>query len=121
MIERWPEAVIFDMDGLMLDTEAPALRAWESAARAQGREFDLELCRQMIGRNFGDCVALIRARHGSDYPVDQLTSAWAADYDALVAADQRSEAMQQSDPIELGARTFAPRRGRDRGGDAALI
>ena len=87
MIERWPEAVIFDMDGLMLDTEGPALRAWESAARAFGREFDLELCRQMIGRNFGDCVALIRARHGSDYPVDQLTSAWVADYDAIVAAE----------------------------------
>ncbi len=70
MIERWPEAVIFDMDGLMLDTEAPALRAWERAARGLGREFDLDLCRQMIGRNFGDCVALIRARHGPDYPVD---------------------------------------------------
>jgi HAD superfamily hydrolase (TIGR01509 family) len=41
----------------------------------------------MIGRTFGDCVALIRARHGSDYPVDQLTSAWAADYDAIVAAE----------------------------------
>jgi HAD superfamily hydrolase (TIGR01509 family) len=87
LIERWPEAVIFDMDGLMLDTEAPALRAWESAARALGREFDLELCRQMIGRNFRDCVALIRARHGPDYPVDELTSAWAADYDAIVAAE----------------------------------
>jgi HAD superfamily hydrolase (TIGR01509 family) len=87
LIERWPEAVIFDMDGLMLDTEAPALRAWERAARALGRDFDLTLCRQMIGRNFGDCVALIRARHGADYPVDQLTRAWAADYDAIVAAE----------------------------------
>src|SRR6185295_5706614 len=70
LIERWPQAVIFDMDGLMLDTEAPALRAWESAARALGREFDLELCRQMIGSDFGDCVALIRERHGPDYPVE---------------------------------------------------
>ena len=87
MIERWPEAVIFDMDGLMLDTEAPALRAWESAARGLGREFDLALCRQMIGRGFSDCVALIRARHGTDYPVDELASAWVADYDAIVAAE----------------------------------
>ncbi|MEP6997189.1 MAG: HAD family phosphatase [Betaproteobacteria bacterium] len=87
MIERWPVAVIFDMDGLMLDTEAPALRAWKRAALALGREFDLDLCQQMIGRNFGDCVALIRARHGADYPVDALTQAWVADYDAIVAAE----------------------------------
>lgn len=87
MIERWPEAVIFDMDGLMLDTEGPALRAWEQAARAIGCEFDLGLCRQMIGRTFVDCVALIRARHGSDYPVDQLTRVWATGYDAIVAAE----------------------------------
>jgi HAD superfamily hydrolase (TIGR01509 family) len=87
LIERWPEAVIFDMDGLMLDTEAPALRAWERAARGLGRDFDLTLCRQMIGRDFGDCVALIRARHGADYPVDELTRAWAADYDTIVAAE----------------------------------
>jgi HAD superfamily hydrolase (TIGR01509 family) len=87
LIERWPEAVIFDMDGLMLDTEAPALRAWEQAARAVGCEFDLGLCRQMIGRSFVDCVALIRARHGSGYPVDQLTRAWATGYDAIVAAE----------------------------------
>jgi HAD superfamily hydrolase (TIGR01509 family) len=87
LIERWPEAVIFDMDGLMLDTEAPALRAWQHAASVCGREFDLDLCRRMIGRNFGDCVALIRERHGADYPVDALTRAWAADYDAIVAAE----------------------------------
>ena len=87
MIERWPEAVIFDMDGLMLDTEAPALRAWQQVARTCGREFDLELCHRMIGRSFADSVALIRARHGPDYPVDEITRAWAAGYDAIVAAE----------------------------------
>jgi HAD superfamily hydrolase (TIGR01509 family) len=101
LIERWPEAVIFDMDGLMLDTEAPALRAWESAARGLGREFDLTLCRQMIGRSFVDCVALIRARHGSDYPVDALTSAWAADYDAIVAAEGISRKPGLDDILDL--------------------
>ncbi|HEY7945925.1 MAG: HAD family hydrolase [Burkholderiales bacterium] len=87
MIERWPAAVIFDMDGLMLDTETLALRAWERAARGLARDFDFDLCRQMVGRDFGDCVALIRARHGPDFPVDALTQAWAADYDTIVAAE----------------------------------
>lgn len=71
----------------MLDTESLALRAWEHAARGLACEFDLGLCRQMVGRNFGDCAALIRDRHGQDYPVDDLTRAWSAAYDALVAAE----------------------------------
>ncbi|MGH8712839.1 MAG: HAD family hydrolase [Casimicrobiaceae bacterium] len=87
MIARWPGAVIFDMDGLMLDTESLALRAWQCAAKSLERGFDLDICRQMIGRNFADCVALIRDRHGRDYPVEELMRAWAAAYDALVAAE----------------------------------
>ena len=71
----------------MLDTEALALRAWELAARNLPQELDLDLCRQMIGRNFGDCVALIRDRHGADYPVDELTRAWVVSYDGLVASE----------------------------------
>ncbi len=78
-------AVIFDMDGLLLDTEPVALRAWEHAARELAIEFDLGLCRQMIGRNFRDCSALIRARYGDDYPVERLTQTWGASYDAIIA------------------------------------
>jgi beta-phosphoglucomutase-like phosphatase (HAD superfamily) len=32
LIERWPEAVIFDMDGLMLDTEGPARAPWVASS-----------------------------------------------------------------------------------------
>ena len=34
MLESLPDAVIFDMDGLMLDTEPLAARAWTEAAQA---------------------------------------------------------------------------------------
>jgi HAD superfamily hydrolase (TIGR01509 family) len=80
-------AAIFDMDGLLLDSEPIALRAWERAAESLGLEFDLGLCRQMIGRNFRDCRDLIRARHGADYPVIDLTQAWASCYDGIIAAE----------------------------------
>lgn len=67
-----PRAVIFDMDGLMLDTERLAAQAWPVAARALGIEFDCTLAQRMIGRTVADCRALIAEHHGSRYPVDAL-------------------------------------------------
>jgi beta-phosphoglucomutase-like phosphatase (HAD superfamily) len=79
--------VIFDMDGLMLDTEPLAARAWTDAARRLGVDFDHAVTPRLIGRNFPDCRALIRAHHGDRYPVDALMRAWAEAYDAIVARE----------------------------------
>jgi HAD superfamily hydrolase (TIGR01509 family) len=82
-----PAAVIFDMDGLMLDTEPLAARAWGEAAAALGVEFDMALARAMIGRNFADCAAMLRARYAPPYPFDALLGSWHAAYDAIVARE----------------------------------
>jgi HAD superfamily hydrolase (TIGR01509 family) len=81
---RRPAAVIFDMDGLMLDTEPLAARAWSDAAAALGVDFDMALAQLMVGRNFVDCAAMVRARYGADYPVDALLGRWHATYDDIV-------------------------------------
>ena len=81
---RRPAAVIFDMDGLMLDTEPLAARAWGEAAAALGVGFDMALAHGMVGRNFADCSAMVRARYGASYPVDALLGRWHAAYDAIV-------------------------------------
>ena len=81
---RRPRAVIFDMDGLMLDTERLAPRAWGDAAAAVGVDFDLTLIVPMVGRNFRDCAALIVDRHGPDFPTTELMRAWHVAYDAIV-------------------------------------
>ena len=83
-LARRPAAVIFDMDGLMLDTEPLAARAWGDAAAALGVEFDRALAVAMVGRNFIDCTAMVRARYGADYPVDALLGSWHAAYDDIV-------------------------------------
>jgi HAD superfamily hydrolase (TIGR01509 family) len=72
------------MDGLMLDTEPLAARAWADAAAALGVEFDMALAQAMVGRNFIDCAAMVRARYGAEYPVDALLGRWHATYDGIV-------------------------------------
>jgi HAD superfamily hydrolase (TIGR01509 family) len=84
---RRPAAVIFDMDGLMLDTEPLAARAWGEAAAALGVGFDMSLARAMIGRNFADCAKMLRACYAAPYPVDQLLGRWHAAYDDIVARE----------------------------------
>ena len=81
---RRPHAVIFDMDGLMLDTERLAPRAWIEAAEAIGVEFDLALTQPMVGRNFRDCASIIADRYGAHFPTGELMKAWHVAYDAIV-------------------------------------
>jgi HAD superfamily hydrolase (TIGR01509 family) len=83
-ILRRTAAVICDMDGLMLDTEPLAARAWGEAAAMLGVDFDMSLAQGMIGRNFADCSAMLRARYVTPYPVDALLARWHAAYDAIV-------------------------------------
>jgi HAD superfamily hydrolase (TIGR01509 family) len=79
-----PRAVVFDMDGLMLDTEPLAARAWLVAARQVGVDFDEAVNPSLVGRTFSDCRSLILEHHGPGYPVDTLMGAWHGAYDDLV-------------------------------------
>ena len=82
--ERLPEAVVFDMDGLMLDTERLAERCWSAAATATGIGFDVTLIPSMIGRNARDSRQFVLARYGDDYPIDVLMQESRSQFDAIV-------------------------------------
>jgi HAD superfamily hydrolase (TIGR01509 family) len=84
---RRPAAVIFDMDGLMLDTEVLGRETWRDAAASVGVDFDLNLLPAMIGRNYRDTRVFLREHYGPDYPVEQLTAACLVCFDAIVARD----------------------------------
>jgi len=70
------EAVVLDMDGLMLDTEFIYQRAWQRAAAELG--FDLEdgFYLTLIGRTTTDGEAALRERFGEQFPVARFNERW---------------------------------------------
>ena len=72
-----PAAVVFDMDGLMLDTEIIYQRAWTRAGRALGYDYDdafyLHTC---VGRTVESCEAALSGRFGQDFPLAEFRQLW---------------------------------------------
>ncbi len=68
------QAVIFDMDGLMLDTERIYQVAWRSAGRELGYHLSDELLHSTTGRPAHDCYQLLLDDQGVDFPLDQFKS-----------------------------------------------
>jgi HAD superfamily hydrolase (TIGR01509 family) len=58
-IDFVPEAVLFDMDGLMLDSERAIIDCWREAAHELAIEVDDGLWFRMIGMHEKDCVPLM--------------------------------------------------------------
>ncbi len=54
-----PQAVVFDMDGLMLDSERAILNCLQRAAREQGHDLPQSLWLQMVGNGEAVCHALL--------------------------------------------------------------
>jgi HAD superfamily hydrolase (TIGR01509 family) len=53
------QAIIFDMDGLMVDSEPIARRGWEIVLAKYGRELDQHTYERMVGRRLEESAAII--------------------------------------------------------------
>ncbi|MDR2403565.1 MAG: HAD family phosphatase [Spirochaetaceae bacterium] len=70
------EAAIFDMDGLMLDTEGPAVFTWMRIARSMGLAVDMETALKTVGLDEPSTIAIIREAYGPDFPLDHVRQEW---------------------------------------------
>ncbi|MDF1815118.1 MAG: HAD family phosphatase, partial [Verrucomicrobiales bacterium] len=52
-------SIIFDMDGLLIDTETPCKTAWNSTAAQFGKTIDDEVLSGLIGRHVDDFIAIV--------------------------------------------------------------
>ena len=67
-------AVIFDMDGLMFDTERPARQAWFRAMSEHGYELDDDVYLTAVGRTSQATRAIFVEAFGPDLPIDAIES-----------------------------------------------
>jgi HAD superfamily hydrolase (TIGR01509 family) len=60
------------MDGLMLDTEAPAMTAWIETARQLGWDLSKEAAHKTIGIDAASSRAVLEEAYGSAFPYDKI-------------------------------------------------
>lgn len=63
-------AVLFDMDGLMFDTERLILRSWQRALADFGYEASEEVFMRSVGRTVAATNQILRAAYGPNFPLE---------------------------------------------------
>lgn len=69
-------AVVFDMDGLMLDTEPLYKVAWQAASAELGYALDDPSYAKLVGRPTKDCERELLAKFGTTFPLDRFRVLW---------------------------------------------
>ena len=81
------KGVIFDMDGLMFDTERIYYKGWRKAANAYGYEITWEIYTQIVARNSTYIGRVLRKLLGEDFPFEAVNTKKRAISDEIVARE----------------------------------
>jgi HAD superfamily hydrolase (TIGR01509 family) len=75
-----PNAILFDMDGLLIDSERVALASLDVAAAQLSIEFPAHVAQRLIGLGRDSGSKVIRDAMGESFPLDEFWQAWSHDY-----------------------------------------
>src|SRR5262249_61706542 len=95
MLRKAVEAVLCDMDGLLIDSEAVYIEAYHAAAQTFGVEMSMALCHAMIGVPRMECEAMIQEHFGPEFRVDRFQ---------LCFREHAEWLMAEEVPVKPGAR-----------------
>lgn len=80
-----PKAVVFDMDGLLLDSELLYQRSFYLAAEDHGFRLPQDNYQRLCGSTWQVIGSMLREEHGTDFPVDQFGENWRKHLEILMA------------------------------------
>ena len=81
-----PVAVLFDMDGLMIESERALLQCWREASQELGLKVEDAFWLSFVGLSDRACQALLRERFGDEDTLRALLHGLQVRYDAHVEA-----------------------------------
>ena len=84
-LPRQPAAVVFDMDGLLFDSERLYAQSILTAAREVGCAMSHDVF-QLVGRSREVNHRFLLDHYGADYPLQALIATWGRHFQALAAA-----------------------------------
>lgn len=79
-----PAAVIFDLDGLLFDTEAVYEEAILAAADDAGHVMTPAIFRRMMGTTWLLNRAYLLDHYGADFPVEEFRAAWMVHFNRMI-------------------------------------
>jgi HAD superfamily hydrolase (TIGR01509 family) len=83
--EPTPRAVIFDMDGLLLDSEPLYRITWQTAAAELGCLIDDDFYSRFVGRGTDEAELILLEHFGDALPLDEFRVRWKRDFDDRLA------------------------------------
>lgn len=93
-LPRPHQAIVFDMDGTLIDTESIYVRTFIDAARHMGFEIEAHVLHTLVGLPGGQFQARLRAHLGEAFPYAEHREAYLA---------RRTELLEAGIPIKPGA------------------